>query len=189
MSGAKRDRGNYPKQKLQNAIRAVTRGTLTSVKASEFYEVLQSTIRSHVNHPSSRLGAGRSFHLNTAEENHLLGLIKSLEKIGVRLTRVVLRKVIVDYFQLMKNDPLWKSNHSLFTSLYLCLLPSLENEPSLHWLRDVSCRNKKLIKMIKEKKMERSRRNGFAEEVRVGWFNTLREMLNDKDLMHKPMKI
>jgi hypothetical protein len=43
--------------------------------------------------------------------------------------------------------------------------------------------------MIKEKKTEQSRRNGFSEEVRGGWFNTLKEILNDEDLMHKPIKI
>jgi transposase-like protein len=110
MSGPKRSRSNYPKEKLQNAIRAVAEGTLTSVKASEFYGVPQSTIRSHVNHPSLRLGAGRSSHLNVEEENHLVDLIKSLEKIGVRLTQTVLRKVIIEYFRLIKKDPRWKDD-------------------------------------------------------------------------------
>ena len=189
MSGPKRRRGNYPKEKLQNAIRAVTEGSLTSVKASEFYGVPQSTIRSHVNHPSLRIGAGRSSHLNTDEENHLVDLIKSLEKIGVRLTRAVLQKVVIEYLRLIKTDPRWKINCSIITLFHPCSFHPLDNEPSLHWLRDFLLRNKKEIKMMKEKKLERSRRNGFSEEVRAGWFNTLEEILTSKDLMHKPLQI
>lgn len=43
--------------------------------------------------------------------------------------------------------------------------------------------------MLKEKKIEGSRRKGFSEEVRVGWFNTLREILVKNDLVYKPSNI
>jgi len=43
-------------------------------------------------------------------------------------------------------------------------------------------RHKNEIKMVKDKKMEKSRRNGFTEEVRSGWFNKLKEILINNDL-------
>lgn len=43
--------------------------------------------------------------------------------------------------------------------------------------------------MIKEKKLERARRNGFSEEVRVGWLTTLKDVLTDHDLIYKPLQI
>lgn len=50
-------------------------------------------------------------------------------------------------------------------------------------------RNKKEIKMVKEKKLEKSRRNGFTEEVRIGWFDKIKQVLTDADLLHTPMNI
>ena len=43
--------------------------------------------------------------------------------------------------------------------------------------------------MMKEKKIERSRRHGFSEEVRSGWFSKLKEILISNDLMYKPLHI
>ena len=42
---------------------------------------------------------------------------------------------------------------------------------------------------MKEKKLEKSRRNGFTEEVRVGWFEKVKQVLTDTDLLHAPMNI
>ena len=56
-------------------------------------------------------------------------------------------------------------------------------------MKDFLSRNKKEIKLIKEKKLERSRRHGFSEEVRTGWFNNLKQVLSDNDLMYKPLQI
>ena len=50
-------------------------------------------------------------------------------------------------------------------------------------------RNKKEIKMVKEKKLERARRNGFSEDVRVGWFKTLKDVLINHSLIYKPQQI
>ena len=43
--------------------------------------------------------------------------------------------------------------------------------------------------MVKEKKLEKSRRNGFTEEVRVGWFEKVKQVLTDNNLLHTPMNI
>jgi hypothetical protein len=65
----------------------------------------------------------------------------------------------------------------------------LDKEPSLHWIKDFLIRKKKDIKMIKEKKIERNRRDGFSEEVRVGWFKNLKEVLEKNDLLYKPLQL
>jgi transposase-like protein len=112
MSETKRSRSNYPKEKLQEALQAVIEGRMTSVKAAELYQIPQSTIRSHVNKPTMRVGGGRRFYLDQLKELHLVEMIKALEKIGVRLTRLVLRKVIDEYLRLTTEDPRFKSKTS-----------------------------------------------------------------------------
>jgi transposase-like protein len=109
MSTNKRTRSKYPKEKLQEAARAVIEGSMTSVTAAETYGIPQSTIRSHVNHPTKRIGAGRSSYLDQEKERHLVELIKSLEQIGVRLTKPILRKVVNEYLRLTTDDPRFKS--------------------------------------------------------------------------------
>ena len=58
-------------------------------------------------------------------------------------------------------------------------ISSLGKEPSVHWLSNFLNRNKKEIKMIKEKKSDRRRRNGFTVEVRQGWLNKVKETLTN----------
>lgn len=43
--------------------------------------------------------------------------------------------------------------------------------------------------MVKEKKIEKNRRDGFSEEVRSGWFKNLQEMMMKNDLLYKPLQI
>lgn len=68
-------------------------------------------------------------------------------------------------------------------------LISLDKEISRHWLKDFLKRNKKDLKMVKEKKMEKSRRDGFSEDVRSGWFKNLKEVLMKNDILYKPQQI
>ena len=60
--------------------------------------------------------------------------------------------------------------------------------PSRHWLKDFLHRNKKAIKMIKEKRLQKNRRDGFTEEMRSGWFSNLKNILINNDLQHKAMQ-
>jgi hypothetical protein len=83
----------------------------------------------------------------------------------------------------------FQREYSELSSKNTSLIDLLEKMPSLHWLRDFLGRNKKLIKMVREKKMERNRRHGFTEDVRTGWFSTLKEILAANDLMYKPLQI
>ena len=43
--------------------------------------------------------------------------------------------------------------------------------------------------MVKEIKLEKSRKNGFTEDIRTGWFNKLNEVLVKYDLLYKPLQI
>ncbi|CAF1542211.1 unnamed protein product [Rotaria sordida] len=92
MSNKKRPHSRYDKQQLINAVRAVTDNRMSSVKASHDYHVPQSIIRTHVRNTSLRIGAGRKFYLSSKQERYLVELIKALESIGVRLTKIVLKK-------------------------------------------------------------------------------------------------
>lgn len=56
-------------------------------------------------------------------------------------------------------------------------------------MRNFLDRRKKDVKLIKEKKLERSRRNGFSEDVRAGWFGNLKNVMDKNDLVYKPMQI
>jgi hypothetical protein len=64
MSSFKVRRGLYDKQQLIPAIRAVKEKKMTSGKAAEVFGVPSSTIRSHLNDSSLRIGGGRPFYLN-----------------------------------------------------------------------------------------------------------------------------
>lgn len=122
MPGAPRHRGNYPKGRLEEAIRMVQDGQMTSIKASEVYKVPQGTIRSHTSNPSLKIGAGRMSYLNGEEESRLVELIKSLVQTGIRLTKWVLKKVVGQYLRLVTRDDRLKSKPSDQTSeILLCL--------------------------------------------------------------------
>ena len=57
------------------------------------------------------------------------------------------------------------------------------------WLQNFLVRWKSESKVIKEEKIETSRRNGFTEGVRRGWFEKLRHMLLVNNLMTRPHAI
>ncbi|CAF3636594.1 unnamed protein product [Rotaria sp. Silwood1] len=82
-------RGLYPKENLLEAIRLAKEKQMTSVEASEYYHVPQSTIRSHISNDLLRVDAGRPFYLSSKQEPYLVELIKSLDEIGIRLTKNV----------------------------------------------------------------------------------------------------
>jgi hypothetical protein len=104
-----RQRGLYEKEKLIDAVTSVLDGEMTSVFASNFYNVPQGTIRTHMNNVQLGIGAGRRAYLNEEKEAYLVGLIKSLEIIGVRLTKSVLKKVMGEYITRVSDNYRFKS--------------------------------------------------------------------------------
>ena len=186
MSNKKRLHSQYKKQQLIEAICAVVDNEMTLMKSSTHFHIPESTIRSHIRNPSLRIGAGRKFYLTLKQEHYLVDLIKTLERTGVRLTKAVLKKVIGEFLNYTSTDNRFNGKHTLFFRFNIC---SLGKEPSLHWLSNFLNRNKKEIKMVKEKKLDKKRRNGFTEEVRLGWLEKVKETLTNNSLIHTPMNI
>ena len=50
-------------------------------------------------------------------------------------------------------------------------------------------RNNNKVKFIKEQKLARSRKEGFTEQIRNGWFETVFNVLKQYDLFDKPAQI
>ena len=105
MSSTKRRRSGYSKEQLIDVVKAVKEGKMTSVEAAEVYHIPESTIRSQTSNPSLRIGAGRSYYLSEEKEGYLVDLLKSLNDIGIRLTNVVVKKIIGEYIGLVTGDP------------------------------------------------------------------------------------
>ncbi|CAF4565106.1 unnamed protein product, partial [Rotaria magnacalcarata] len=57
------------------------------------------------------------------------------------------------------------------------------------WLKYFLNRWKGELKVIKEKKIEASRRNGFTEDIRCGWFEKLELILRTNNLIARPHAI
>ena len=68
-------------------------------------------------------------------------------------------------------------------------IPFLLDLLGRHWLEDFLRRNKNKIKFIKEQKLERSRKEGFTEPVRSGWFDTVFAVMQQYNLFDKPAQI
>ena len=114
MSNKKRRHGRYDKQQLINAVQAVTDNRMSSIIASHLYHAPESTIRTHVQNTSLQFGAGRKFYLSSKQERYLIELIKALKSIGVRLTKVVLKKVVGEFIGCVSNDPRFNREYSFF---------------------------------------------------------------------------
>ncbi|CAF4845267.1 unnamed protein product [Rotaria sp. Silwood1] len=126
---------------------------MTSIEASKKFGVPESTIRKHKDNRSNRVGSGRPSVLSVDQEQYLVALLQELQSIGVRLTREILAKITGDFIRMIK-----KSNKDV----------------SRHWFQNFFKRNSDKLKMKKELKLERSRRDNFTEEVRSNWFSKLK---------------
>ena len=114
MSNKRHPHGRYDTQQLINAVRAATDNQMSPVKASRVYHIPESTIRSHIQNTSLRLGAGRKFYLSSKQERYLVELIKALESIGVHLTKIVLRKVVGEYIGCISSAPRFNREYAIF---------------------------------------------------------------------------
>ncbi|CAF3557585.1 unnamed protein product [Rotaria socialis] len=114
------------------------------------------------------IGSGRPFLLQKNDEDYLVQLLLDLEKTGFHLTKKKVIKIAHDYVQTLK-----KKTQTL----------------GRHWFQNFMFRNKNKIKFIKEQKLERSRKDGFTETVRTGWFETVFNVLQEHNLFDKPAQI
>lgn len=121
MSPIKRRRALYSKEDLMKAVHEVKEGKMNSFEAANHYKVPSSTIRCHVNEYSSRIGAGPPFYLNEQQETYLIETIKSLEAIGIRLIKPVLKKVCSEYMQMVSTNSRYSSKSQLLIFQFCCI--------------------------------------------------------------------
>ncbi|CAF3932505.1 unnamed protein product [Rotaria magnacalcarata] len=167
----KRRRVTYSLDDFCNAVTAYRNKTMTSIAASKKCGVPESTIRKHKDNKTNRVGSGRPSALSVDQEQYLVALLRELQSIGVRLTREILAKITGDFMRMIK-----KSNKDI-------------NNPGRHWFQNFFKRNSDKLKMKKELKLERSRRDNFTEEVRSNWFSKLKGILDLNNLNARPGQI
>ncbi|CAF4355372.1 unnamed protein product [Rotaria sp. Silwood2] len=167
----KRRRVTYSLDAFRDAVSAYRNKTMSSVDASKKFGVPESTIRKHKNNIINRVGSGRPCALTMNHEQYLVVLLKELQSIGVRLTKETLSKITGDFMRMAK-----KGNKDI-------------NNPGRHWFENFFKRNSDKLKMKKEIKLERSRRDNFTEEVRSNWFSKLKGILDLNNLHARPAQI
>ena len=65
----------------------------------------------------------------------------------------------------------------------------LSHRPNEKWLRLFMKRHRDEIKWLQQQKMDRERSDGFTEEVGIGWFSTLKEVMTKYDLFDMPQQV
>ena len=87
----------YLREALQQAIKAYSNGSMSSVEAAKHFGVPQSTIRNHKRQPPISIGSGLPYLLTKIDEDHLVQLFLDLEQTGFRLTKSKMMKIARDY--------------------------------------------------------------------------------------------
>ncbi|CAF4156937.1 unnamed protein product [Adineta steineri] len=164
----KRSHQKYFTEKLQQAIKAYSDGSMSSVEAAEHCGVPQSTVRNHKRQPAMKIGSGRPFLLSKTDEEYLVELLLSLERMNIRLTKNKVLKIAEEFIKNLKQS---------------------EQQLGRHWFEDFMKRNKDKIKFIKEQKLERSRKEGLTDEIRKGWFDTVFTVMQQLNLFDKPAQV
>ncbi|CAF4994429.1 unnamed protein product, partial [Rotaria sp. Silwood1] len=157
----------YSKEALTKAIEEYKNGS-TSSELTTKYGIPGSTIRNHKSNSKLKVGGGRPTLLTDQQEQYLVELLINLELVGVRLTKPVVIKLSSEYAQAVSDKDILVGRK---------------------WLTKFLQRWKTKLKVLKEKKMEISRRNGFTEDVRVGWYAKLDLILRTNNLKTRPHAI
>ncbi|CAF5014167.1 unnamed protein product, partial [Rotaria sp. Silwood1] len=163
----KTKRSLYSKEALTKAIEEYKNGS-TSSELTTKYGIPGSTIRNHKSNSKLKVGGGRPTLLTDQQEQYLVELLINLELVGVRLTKPVVIKLSSEYAQAVSDKDILVGRK---------------------WLTKFLQRWKTKLKVLKEKKMEISRRNGFTEDVRVGWYDKLDLILRTNNLKTRPHAI
>ncbi|CAF3453776.1 unnamed protein product [Rotaria sp. Silwood1] len=95
-------RGKYSKDFLK-AFHEYKNGA-TSSKVTAKYNIPESTLRNHKSDPKMKIRGGRSSLLTKHQEQYLVELLKNLEVAGVRLTKLLVMKLVSENVQLVTND-------------------------------------------------------------------------------------
>ena len=153
----------YSRQTLLAAVAS----NLDSTVAAKTFKVPASTIREHRRNPPFNHRIGRPSYLSPDQEAHFVSLLKLLPEYGFDVTKDLALQLATEYFQ----------------SLYLT------STPGDKWLNLFVKRHAQDIIWKKQEKLERLRAKSFTEEVRTGWFATLKEVMTKHKLFDKPNQI
>ena len=153
----------YPR----TALLAAVASNLDSTGGAKTFKVPASTIREHRRNPPLNHRIGRPSYLALDQETHFVSLLKLLPEYGFDVTKDLALQLITEYFQ----------------SLYLT------STPGDKWFNLFVKRHAQDIIWKKQEKLERLRAKSFTEEVRIGWFATLKEIMTKHELFDKPNQI
>jgi transposase len=181
-------RSNYLKEDLTIAVHEYKNGS-TSSAVSAKYGIPRSTIRNHKSNSKLKIGGGRPALLTNHQEQYLVELLINLEFVGVRLTKPVVMKLSSEYVQFVTGKYSKKLLELL--SFIRIIISDIGNDIQVgrKWLKTFLQRWDTKLKVLKEEKMEISRRNGFSEDVRRGWYEKLDLILRENNLITRPHAI
>lgn len=182
-------RSNYPKEDLTKAVQEYKNGSTSSAITTK-YGIPGSTVRNHKSNSKLRVGGGRPTLLTNHQEQYLVELLKNLELVGVRLTKPVVIKLSSEYVHVVTGRQSTKLVQTLL-SLPKIIISEIGKgvQVGRKWLQNFLQRWKDELKVLKEEKLETSRRNGFSEDVRRGWFEKLEIILRTNNLTTRPHAI
>ena len=143
------------KKYSRETLLAAVASNLESTVAAKTFKVPASTIREHRPNAPLNHRIGRPSYLSPDQEAHFVSLLKLLPEYGFYVTKDLALQLATEYFQ----------------SLYLT------STPGDKWLNLFVKRHTQDIIWKKQEKLERLRAKSFTEEVRTGWFATLKEVM------------
>ncbi|CAF1282496.1 unnamed protein product [Didymodactylos carnosus] len=173
----------YTSENVKDAVAAYKSGSMTSVQAAKTFKVPESTIRNHARNSQLKIGVDRKTLLSEEEEQYFVSLIKYAQYYGTKFTKSIVRKYAAHYLKLLgyvqrvTNNSDNKKVHNI--TMYV---------PGKKWLCNFLNRWKNELKCMSEKKLEKNRKTGFTEEVRVGWFNLLHDIMSKNQLFDKSIE-
>lgn len=138
----------YDKQKLLQAVQAVTKQGVSLRKAAGLFNIPFATLRLHVVHPNMKVGSGVSTLLSETEEDHLAHALVYLAKCGVPQGRREIKQIVCSFVTSLGRDNRFK-----------------ENIPGKDWIKGFETRNKAVLTKRKPEILTVARSKALTNEV------------------------
>ncbi|KAJ2937824.1 hypothetical protein O0L34_g17800 [Tuta absoluta] len=100
-STTKKKRAQWTSQQMENAVKMVERGILSTYTAAARYNIPRKTLRNHLQSGSTERKLGRSAILSSEQEAGLVRRIVRLADVGVPLTPKMLRIQAYSFSKIM----------------------------------------------------------------------------------------
>ena len=123
--------------------------------ATQLLEVPASTIHQHRQEPSINSRVGRPNYLNCEAETYFVSILQLFIEYDFSVAPDVALQLAAEYFKSLK----------------------LPHRPSEKWLCLFMKRHRDDVKWLRQQKMKHERAAEFTEEVLIGWFSTLKEVM------------